>query len=71
MNYIDIYDDKNQKHKMKIINTIFMDNKRYIIYSELDESHYYVARYNEEGTLETDLSEQEIKRCEAILEEIK
>ena len=55
---------------MIIINTIEFDNNSYVIYCEMDRSHYYVAKYSEDGTLDTNLSEYEIKKCEVVLEEV-
>lgn len=47
MNYISIIDENNNSKKMEIVSTFELEgyNNKYIIYCELDKSHYYIAKY--------------------------
>lgn len=47
MDYISIIDENNNSKKMEIVSTFELEgyNNKYIIYCELDKSHYYIAKY--------------------------
>ena len=72
-NYIDIIDEENNKKKMEIVTTFNLDgySDNYIIYSELDKSHFYVAKYKDnKNDLDTDLSNKELMLCNKVLKEV-
>ena len=70
--YIKIYDQNNNERTVEIVTTFKLEqyNSNYIIYKELDNSHYYIAKYNGEDIvdLDTDLSKEEISLVEKIFE---
>ena len=47
MDYIEITDEKGNNKKMEVVCTFKLKeyNFNYIIYSEMDKSHYYIAKY--------------------------
>ena len=49
MDYIYITDESNNKIKMELVTTFELKNRpfKYIIYKELDNSHYYLAKYKD------------------------
>lgn len=73
MDYIYITDDKDNKQKMELVSTFELEgyNYKYIIYSELDKSHYYIAKYQDNiEDLNTNLSDKELELCNTMFEEI-
>ena len=70
--YIDIYDSNRNILKMEVVLKFNLDgyNDNYLIYKELNEDKYYIAKYNGENivNLNTNLSINEIKLSEKILE---
>ena len=70
MDYIEVYDDKNNKKKMEVVTTFQLENRdfNYIVYRELDGSRTYLAKYKDNvDELNTNISETELKLCEAIV----
>lgn len=68
--YIYVYDENNSKIKMEVV-TIFNIDKydfNYIIYKEIDNSKYYIAKYKGENIvdLNNNLSEDEMKFANSI-----
>lgn len=73
MDYIYITDDKMNRIKMEVVSTFELDGYdfKYIIYCELDKSHYYLAKYKDDvDDLDTNLSDKEVKLCNIIFEEL-
>ena len=72
--YIDIYDENDNKRQMEVVTTFKLDefDFNYIIYRELDKSHYYIAKYkgNNIVNLNTDLSNKELILCNKIFKEV-
>lgn len=68
-----ITDDGNEK-KMEIVSTFNINNSsyNYIIYREIDKSHYYIAKYlgDEIVDLDTNISDDEYEVASKILEGI-
>lgn len=73
MNLIDVYENDIKK-QMEVVTTFKLEgyNYNYIIYRELDKSHYYVAKYKGENivNLNTDLSNSELILCNKVLKEV-
>ncbi len=70
MDYIDIYDDKGNKKQMQVVSIFELEGKNYhyIVYKELDNSKTYLAKYKDNKTdLDTNISDEELLLCEAIL----
>ena len=70
MDYIDIYDDKGNKKQMKVVSIFELEGYEYhyIVYKELDDSRVYLAKFKEnQEELNTNISEEELKLCEAIM----
>ncbi len=69
-NIIEITNSKNEIRKVEVVLLFDLDNREehYIIYKELDGSHYYVAKYQGEEivNLDTNLSKEEYDRANAI-----
>ena len=73
MDYIYITDESNNKIKMELVTTFELKNRsfKYIIYKELDNSHYYLAKYKDNiEELNTDFSEKEYELCNEIFKEV-
>ena len=73
MDYIYITDENNNKIKMELVTTFELKNRdyKYIIYCELDKSHFYLAKYKDNiEQLNTDFSESEYKLCNEIFKEV-
>lgn len=73
MDLIEIKDQNGQKKKMEVVTIFGLENKveKYIIYRELDASHYYVAKFkNNENDLDTNLSKEEYELCNKIFKEV-
>ena len=72
MDYIEIIDDKGQKKKMEVVNIFKLENRdeKYIIYRELNASHYYLAKLKDNCELDTDISEEEYEACCTIFNEV-
>lgn len=72
---IEITDVNNQTRQVELITIFQLENYdyNYVIYRELDNSHTYVARYkgNTITSLDTNLSEQELKLAEIIYRGVK
>ena len=71
MDYVYIYDDHNNKRKMEVVSTFSVEEYpfKYIIYKELDDSKYYLAKYRENSKdLDTNLTDNEIRVCSYIFE---
>ena len=73
-NYIDVYDENGNHKQMEVVSTFnlegFSDN--YIIYSETDKSHFYIAKYKGDQIidLDTNLSNEELILCNKVFKEI-
>lgn len=73
MDYIYVFDENDNKKKMEVVSTFKLENlpDKYIIYSELDRSHYYIGKYKDgSDELITDLSEKELELCNSIFKEV-
>ena len=72
--YIEIINKDNSKTKMEIVSIFKLDNysSDYIIYKELDGSHYYIAKYQGDNIvdLDTDFSVKEMELAKILLNEI-
>lgn len=73
--YIEITDINNKKRLVEVI-TIFQlygFDSNYIIYRELNKSHDYIARYQEDNkaTLDTNLSKLEFQLANIIYRGVK
>ncbi len=75
MDYIYIYDDKNNKTKMEVVTIFEIDNSfyHYIIYRTIDKKHVYFGKYegNEITELITDLTKKELLIGKSIYEQIE
>ena len=73
-NYIDIYDEVGNKKQMEIVSTFNLKgfSSNYIIYSEIDKSHFYIAKYegNNMSDIDTNLSNEELVLCNKVFKEI-
>ena len=73
MDYIYITDENNNKIKMELVTTFELKNRdyKYIIYCELDKSHFYLAKYKDNiEELNTDFTASEYKLCNEIFKEV-
>ena len=73
MDYIYITDENNNKIKMELVTTFELKNRdyKYIIYCELDKSHFYLAKYKDNiEELNTDFTSSEYKLCNEIFKEV-
>lgn len=73
MDYIYITDENNNKLKMELVTTFELKNRdyKYIIYCELDKSHFYLAKYKDNiEELNTDFTSSEYKLCNEIFKEV-
>lgn len=73
MDYIYITDENNNKIKMELVTTFELKNRdyKYIIYCELDKSHFYLAKYKDNiEELNTDFTDSEYKLCNEIFKEV-
>lgn len=68
--YIDIYLEDGSKCQMEVVSIFKLDDYEfnYIIYCELDRSHYYLAKYIGDNivNLSTDFNDEEFRRANAI-----
>lgn len=73
--YIEITDKNNNKRKVEVITIFQLEGyeSNYIIYRELDGSHDYIAKYqnNDFATLDTNLSKLELQLVEIIYRGVK
>ena len=73
MDYIYITDENNNKLKMEVVTTFELKGHdyKYIIYCELDKSHFYLAKYKDNiEELNTDFTDSEYKLCNEIFKEV-
>lgn len=72
--YIEIYDDNGKMQIMEAVMTFYLNEfkSNYIIYSELDKSHYYLAKYdnNQISELNTDFEDKEFEKAANIFNEV-
>ena len=68
--YIDIYGDNNNSSTMEAVCTFELNNSSFIIYSDLDKSHYYLSKYDKDNNLITDISEDELNKANSIFMEV-
>lgn len=68
MDYLDITLDDGNVSRMEVVTTFKLEKYKYnyIIYCEIDRSHYYIARYGDNGELDTDLDDDELRLCKAV-----
>ena len=68
--YIEITNDKNKTRKVEVVALFDLEGwkSHYIIYKELDNSHYYLAKYQGEEiiNLDTNITKEEYDRANAI-----
>lgn len=64
-----IYDENGFEKEMQILFTFEIDeNNKYVIYHNIDDdSEYFAGKYNDEGELFTDISEEELEICLEML----
>lgn len=72
---IEVFDKESNEYKKMEVVTIFNLNNyplNYIIYREINKSHYYVAKYKEANysDLDTNLSNDELKLCEEVFKNV-
>lgn len=72
--YIDVYDENGQIKKMEVVTIFRLDGYdfNYIIYKEIDNSHYYIAKYRGEEIvdLDTNLSNKELELANLVFKEV-
>ena len=72
--YIEIYDDNGKMQIMEAVMTFYLNEfkSNYIIYSELEKSHYYLAKYdnNQISELNTDFEDKEFEKAVNIFNEV-
>ena len=72
--YIEVYNDEGSKDIMEAVCTFKLKNyeANYIIYCELDKSHYYLAKYdnNDIANLNTDFSNEEFDLAFNVFKEV-
>lgn len=72
--YIDVYDENGQIKKMEVVTIFRLDGYdfNYIIYKEIDNSHYYIAKYMGEEIvdLDTNLSDKELELANLLFKEV-
>lgn len=72
MDCIDIIMDDGTKKKMEVVNIFEIDGYKYhyIIYTEIDRSHYYLAKFlgDNIATLSMDFDEKELMLANKIFE---
>ena len=71
---IEVFDENSNKKQMEVVTTFTLEefDYNYIIYRELDGSHYYVAKYKGENMvdLNTNLSKEELILCNKVFKEV-
>ena len=71
--YIKVLDKNNIERLAEIVVIFNLEDYdfNYIIYKELDNSHYYLAKYKDNiEELNTDFSEKEYELCNEIFKEV-
>ena len=72
--YIEVFDEQGKMEIMEAVCTFKLKNydSNYIIYSELDKSHYYLAKYdnNDISNLNTDFNQEEFDQEFKVFKEI-
>lgn len=70
--YIEIFDSEGNPKKMEVVSIYKLKESKYnyMIYKELDDSKYYVAKYSGEGIVDliTELRESEIELANSLIE---
>ncbi len=70
-----ITDDKGNRIQMEavVMYSIRLTGYNYIIYRDLDQSNYYVAKFTDDDTqtMITDLDEKEYSYAKIVLNEVK
>lgn len=72
--YIEVFDEQGKMEIMEAVCTFKLKNydSNYIIYCELDKSHYYLAKYdnNDISDLNTDFKQDEFDQAFKVFKEI-
>jgi len=72
--YIEVYTEEGKKEIMEAVCTFKLKNYKsnYIIYSELDKSHYYLAKYDKVNLtdLNTDFNDDEFEKAFQIFKDV-
>lgn len=71
---IEIYDDTGKSKKMEAVCIFKIKNYdyNYIIYSELDKSHYYLSKYSDDKTeLINDFNDEEYNQALSVFMRLK
>lgn len=71
MDYIDITLDTGVTRRMEVVSTFNLKYYKfnYIIYCEIDKSHYYLAKYIDSvSELNTNFSDDEYELCKIIFD---
>lgn len=58
----------NEEKDMHVVLTFSSNNLNYIIYK--NNSDYYVSKYDENGYIDNNFSDNELKICERVLKEV-
>ena len=71
MDTIEITDKKKGKITMEVVLTYKNNTNSYVIYKEINGKDIYIAKYNDDNDeLDTNLTEDEIKFGEKVLNEM-
>ena len=73
MDYIEIEDNNGNKIEMQVVTIFKLDgySSNYMIYSDKEKKHYYVAKFNDNNTdLDTNLSDKEYELCDSVFKEV-
>ena len=73
--YIEVYDENDNYQIMEAVCTFKLkkyENNNYIIYTELDKSHYYLAKYDNDdiSNLNTDFDDDEFDLAFNVFKEV-
>lgn len=71
MDYIDITLDTGVTRRMEVVSTFNLKHYKfnYIIYCEIDKSHYYLAKYIDSvSQLNTNFSDDEYELCKIVFD---
>lgn len=72
--FIDVYDEDGKVEKMELVLKFNLKGYswNYIIYRDLEEKNYYIAKYNGENMvdLDTNLSDKELELAELIFKKV-
>ncbi len=67
MDIITIFDNDNNQVNMEVVLTYKFNMINYIIYRSLDKCDYFIAKYLDDGSLDTELNDEEIEYGQEVL----